>query len=328
MSREFRNRNHYKFSVRGKIVKVTVACDICRHRYQANEQRLGTKRKCQYCESVFKLKEAPETDEADNDPDSVSPFWQVMQRLGHGGTGVVVLAVLVFMVSLIFTDPRTSTASTRRKHSSSGRNSSFASNPFARTPGKNPHTKPNTSVPTSNQAHAQRMREIQRKMAIPKLDMHVPTAKDFNLQPIPAPSMRFSDSPEIGTDPKHLNLPSVSPPPSSPVPNQKTFSQGSGFQNQPSKKTTVASQSTGSTLNYDGPGSIVPSGRTVQMASQLKKGQVVLVRWNTSWFPADVLKVASNSVRIHYRGWAESWDEDVPIDRIQFAHKEFEDRSR
>jgi len=50
---------------------------------------------------------------------------------------------------------------------------------------------------------------------------------------------------------------------------------------------------------------------------QLVVGQPVLVLWNGRWWNATVIGLlADGRVRIHYDGWAASWDEDVTLDRV------------
>ncbi len=76
-------------------------------------------------------------------------------------------------------------------------------------------------------------------------------------------------------------------------------------------------------INYDGPHSIPSSGRRIDATTPLEVGQIVQVQEHRQWYPADVLKVNDNgTVRIHYRGWSDTWDEDVPRSRIQLAHEE------
>jgi hypothetical protein len=76
-------------------------------------------------------------------------------------------------------------------------------------------------------------------------------------------------------------------------------------------------------IDYDGPGSIPSSGRTVDRSTPLEAGQVVQVREGRRWYAADVLRVNDNgTVRIHYRGWSDKWDEDVTRDRVQLAHED------
>lgn len=50
----------------------------------------------------------------------------------------------------------------------------------------------------------------------------------------------------------------------------------------------------------------------------LAVGQNVQVLWNGTWYAASVLAFLSDgTVRIHYTGWADSWDENVARDRIR-----------
>ena len=50
---------------------------------------------------------------------------------------------------------------------------------------------------------------------------------------------------------------------------------------------------------------------------QLVLGQPVKGLWSGRWWNATVIAVyADGRVRVHYDGWAASWDEDVTIDRV------------
>ncbi|MFO0676545.1 MAG: hypothetical protein U0169_08425 [Polyangiaceae bacterium] len=46
-------------------------------------------------------------------------------------------------------------------------------------------------------------------------------------------------------------------------------------------------------------------------------GDAVDVKWNASWWKAEVLAVNAGTYRIHYAGWSSSWDEDVTPDRVR-----------
>ncbi len=47
-------------------------------------------------------------------------------------------------------------------------------------------------------------------------------------------------------------------------------------------------------------------------------GQAVEVLWNGTWYASSIVRVNGNGTyRIHYTGWADSWDEDVGPDRIR-----------
>lgn len=50
----------------------------------------------------------------------------------------------------------------------------------------------------------------------------------------------------------------------------------------------------------------------------LAVGQNVEVLWNGTWYAASILALLPDgTVRIHYTGWASSWDENVTRDRIR-----------
>lgn len=55
-------------------------------------------------------------------------------------------------------------------------------------------------------------------------------------------------------------------------------------------------------------------------ASTYSVGQGVQVEWHGSWYAAHVLTVEpGGTYRIHYDGWAESWDESVPAARMRLT---------
>lgn len=48
-----------------------------------------------------------------------------------------------------------------------------------------------------------------------------------------------------------------------------------------------------------------------------RAGQRVQVLWNGTWYRARILQVGRGRYRVHYEGWADMWDEWVPIDRVR-----------
>ena len=50
------------------------------------------------------------------------------------------------------------------------------------------------------------------------------------------------------------------------------------------------------------------------------KNQKVEVEWNGKWYKATVLEVKNNSYKIHYDGYASSWDETVTASRIRVVN--------
>lgn len=45
--------------------------------------------------------------------------------------------------------------------------------------------------------------------------------------------------------------------------------------------------------------------------------QKVEVQWKGRWYKATILEVKNKAYKIHYDGYASSWDETVPVDRIR-----------
>ena len=53
------------------------------------------------------------------------------------------------------------------------------------------------------------------------------------------------------------------------------------------------------------------------MAAKWKDGEEVSVKWKGEWYHGVVLKKKGDKYRVHYKGWAASWDEDVAKSRIR-----------
>lgn len=68
---------------------------------------------------------------------------------------------------------------------------------------------------------------------------------------------------------------------------------------------------------HDG-SSVQPSGNWIKTPNELVAGDRVLVEQLGLWWRGQVKSVAADgSVAIHYVGWASSWDESVPVSRLQ-----------
>jgi hypothetical protein len=62
----------------------------------------------------------------------------------------------------------------------------------------------------------------------------------------------------------------------------------------------------------------VPATAVAAGATPLAAGRAVYVEWNGEWFTAKVLKdAAAGKVKIHYDGWENQWDEEVPLGRVK-----------
>lgn len=67
-------------------------------------------------------------------------------------------------------------------------------------------------------------------------------------------------------------------------------------------------------------GSIQPNGVDVTPATPLGAGNIVQVLWNGTYYQGQVLSlVPDGTVRIHYVGWAASWDENIPRARLKIG---------
>jgi hypothetical protein len=65
-------------------------------------------------------------------------------------------------------------------------------------------------------------------------------------------------------------------------------------------------------------GPVPPTGRTIGPDTPLTAGGQVLVEWRGFWWQASVVSLeADGSVRVHYAGWGDNWDEVVPRSRMQ-----------
>lgn len=52
--------------------------------------------------------------------------------------------------------------------------------------------------------------------------------------------------------------------------------------------------------------------------SELVPGRAVWIEWNGGWYAGSVLALeSSDRVRVHYDGWAEAFDESVPLSRLR-----------
>ncbi|MBI4028622.1 MAG: hypothetical protein HY360_26785 [Verrucomicrobia bacterium] len=77
----------------------------------------------------------------------------------------------------------------------------------------------------------------------------------------------------------------------------------------------VCAHARGESVN---PGSIASTGKPVAAATELKSGDILQVEWGGRWWAGSVVSLESNGcVKIHYIGWAASWDEIVPRSRLQ-----------
>jgi hypothetical protein len=63
----------------------------------------------------------------------------------------------------------------------------------------------------------------------------------------------------------------------------------------------------------------LPAGtRVADSDTELMKGGAIFVEWRGSWYRAEVVKEHDDgTVRIHYVGWDDKWDEDVQRDRVR-----------
>ncbi len=72
--------------------------------------------------------------------------------------------------------------------------------------------------------------------------------------------------------------------------------------------------------NWDewvGPNRIKITGASAPAASSHSDGDPVQVLWKGTWYPAHVIGVKGNTLKIHYDGYDSSWDEWVGPNRYR-----------
>jgi hypothetical protein len=63
-------------------------------------------------------------------------------------------------------------------------------------------------------------------------------------------------------------------------------------------------------------------GEPVSADTRLQAGAAIHVKWQTSWWAAEVVTPnADGTVKIHYTGWGSNWDEVVSRERIQLPSR-------
>ena len=98
-------------------MEIYVACDVCGHRYVLPDERMGRSAKCKSCGVSFAIKSDnfydPETLETDEDEEedgeegsAFSPVWDIARKVGHALAGLVTLAMLFWMSTLLFRSPQ------------------------------------------------------------------------------------------------------------------------------------------------------------------------------------------------------------------------------
>ncbi|MBS0201648.1 MAG: trypsin-like peptidase domain-containing protein [Planctomycetes bacterium] len=67
------------------------------------------------------------------------------------------------------------------------------------------------------------------------------------------------------------------------------------------------------------PAAPVPPGDPVTADAKLMKGAKLVAEWAGKWLPVEVLDAKPNgSVRVHWVGWGDQFDEDLPRSRLRF----------
>jgi hypothetical protein len=64
------------------------------------------------------------------------------------------------------------------------------------------------------------------------------------------------------------------------------------------------------------------TGKPVEADSVVEVGAKLVGEWAGKWLPAKVVAVNDDkTIRIHWEGWSDQWDEDVPRTRLRFPAK-------
>lgn len=67
---------------------------------------------------------------------------------------------------------------------------------------------------------------------------------------------------------------------------------------------------------------LLAAPKTAARTSPYQVGERVRVRWRGSIYPATILRVlAPDSVRVHYQGYEDAWDETIGTDRIETGRR-------
>jgi hypothetical protein len=292
-------------------MSVTVACDVCRRRYEVNAKRLGSRTKCQECGVSFTLAEAPESDA--EGPENEESAWegtlQVLRMSGHGVTAVAILLLLVWMGNLLRLNPRVA----GEAHAQA-------------TPGQVAQS----SSPENNRSHG---RPAPGRGSLPDaMRLRGNPVEAIGLRSDPAENPPPTD--EIRTareENRRRPFGRRFSPPEAPLLNEPAEPSDPGRETAveeelESRHETAFPPATGNETarddspDYNGPGQVPSSGRKVTSVRQLKMGQTIQIQYGRSWYPGTVLAIEGNSVRVHYNGWSNSWDETVPLSRIQLRH--------
>jgi hypothetical protein len=64
-----------------------------------------------------------------------------------------------------------------------------------------------------------------------------------------------------------------------------------------------------------------PEKSEEKRSTEIRRGDLVEVKWKETWYPATVLRIEKRGYYIHYQGYEDSWDEYVWKDRIRPATK-------
>lgn len=329
---------------------ITAACDVCRHKYQVPESRLGELKTCKQCHSEFELDEYDE-EEKNATEQGPSVWQQTWEWIGHGGSAVMVVAVVGVLIGLLWIDPQERALAGNRSAGSRlpASSRSLADNTyrppvFPRIPSA-PAQSTSNLHPNHTTTQTQQSTSNSQRPSFQSNRPDIPSHSSIAQNSFPNPSPNFAPA-----------APAINPP---TIPGMVDFSKqqeefrkrheqmmeehrksvermrslgsnpgfgqppsfGGPFGNPGRSSTTSSSPKISDELDYSGPNPLRPSGKEVQFVRQLKKGQVVLAERDGFWYPAEVVGVQAGRVFVHYHGQKDnSWDGVVTRERLQLPH--------
>ena len=125
--------------------------------------------------------------------------------------------------------------------------------------------------------------------------------------PAPTPSPTPSPAPAPIVSPPEPAPPATEPAPTPPVVAPPT----------PAPAPVVAPPAAPAPTPAPSPAAGDEHGRFVTASTPLHPGQRVRIFWGLSWYDGQVVAVNGSNVRVHYAGWSDLSDDDVPRDRLR-----------
>lgn len=120
-------------------MEIYIACDVCGHRYVLPDERMGRNAKCKSCGVSFTVNSEnfydPDTSETDEEEDeeetsSIGQAWDIVKKVGHALAGLVTVAMLFWMSTLLFRSPQDARAQVAQGSGNSNSTNSQKPQPF------------------------------------------------------------------------------------------------------------------------------------------------------------------------------------------------------